>query len=136
MAAKVVKPTIAPETVATVATNETPQPVAAVVPVPITSDTLDAIQSAAVAAVSTALSKALASKAGPAANLIVPALVATVVEPIVGTLMTIVRHIGMEVPNQLGNLVEKLESGIGFDLNGDGYVGDPEREPSNAQDEK
>lgn len=53
-------------------------------------------------------------------------IVSQIVAPLVGSIITIVQHIGMAVPMALGDLIERLESGVGFDINGDGFVGNPE----------
>ena len=70
----------------------------------------------------------LATSAGPVPSLAARVMLGTIVTPLVDALMTIITHIGMQTPMLLGNLVEKIEGGIGFDLNGDGFVGDPERD--------
>lgn len=64
--------------------------------------------------------------AGPIPAFFINMFIGQLIRPIVDTLASIIAHIGMAVPNALGDLVEKLESGVGFDLNGDGFVGDPE----------
>ena len=71
---------------------------------------------------------AMAAKAGPVPSLAARVLLSTIVEPIVDAIMAIITHIGMQTPQLIGNLVEKIESGVNFDLNGDGFIGDPEKE--------
>lgn len=78
-------------------------------------------------ALETAAVAAITAKAGPLAGTVAKMLIGEIVGPIVGTLSVIVSHIGMAVPVALGELTEKIEAGIHFDLNGDGFVGDPDK---------
>lgn len=78
------------------------------------------------AAVEAAIRKSIGGVGGPVGGAVLNLIIGNAIRPIVDTLSALVAHIGMAVPAALGELVEKLEDKSGWDLNGDGFVGDPE----------
>lgn len=79
-------------------------------------------------AVEAAIRAKLGTVGGPVTGAVVSLIIGQTIRPIVDTLSALVAHIGMAVPAALGELVEKLEDKSGWDLNGDGFIGDPEND--------
>ncbi len=77
------------------------------------------------AAIEAAVRRSVGASAGPIPAFFINMLLGQIIRPVVDTLAAIVAHIGMAVPEALGSLVEKLESAVDLDLNGDGFKGDP-----------